>query len=58
MTPTLFVLAYLATLGLGAVAAGTILYLTAPGKEQISDGTAFAPILAPDQLGFAFSGSF
>ena len=44
--------------GLGAVAAGTILYLTAPGKEQISDGTAFAPILAPDQLGFAFSGSF
>ena len=44
--------------GLGAVAAGTILYLTAPGKEQISDGTAFAPILAPDQLGFAFTGSF
>jgi tetratricopeptide (TPR) repeat protein len=44
--------------GLGAVAAGTILYLTAPGKEQISDGTAFAPVLAPDQVGFAFSGSF
>lgn len=44
--------------GLGAVAAGTILYLTAPGKEQISDGTAFAPVLAPDQVGFAFSGQF
>ncbi|MFN0246603.1 MAG: hypothetical protein ACKV2T_06820 [Kofleriaceae bacterium] len=44
--------------GLGAVAAGTILYLTAPGKEQISDGTAFSPVLAPDQVGFAFSGSF
>lgn len=44
--------------GLGAVVAGTILYLTAPGKEQISDGTAFAPVLAPDQVGFAFSGQF
>lgn len=44
--------------GLGAVAAGTILYLTAPGKEQISDGTAFSPVVAPDQVGFAFSGSF
>ncbi len=44
--------------GLGAVAAGTILYLTAPGKEQISDGTAFTPVVAPDQVGFAFSGSF
>ncbi len=44
--------------GLGAVAAGAILYFTAPGKEQISDGTAFAPVLAPDQVGFALSGSF
>jgi tetratricopeptide (TPR) repeat protein len=44
--------------GLGAIAAGTILYLTAPGKEQISDGTAFSPVLAPDQVGVAFSGSF
>lgn len=44
--------------GLGAVVAGTILYLTAPGKEQVSDGTAFAPVLSPDQVGVAFSGHF
>lgn len=44
--------------GLGAVAAGTILYFTARGQEQVSDGTAFAPMLSPDQLGFAVSGSF
>lgn len=45
-------------IGLGAVAAGTILYLTAPGKEQISDGTAFTPVLSPNEVGFAFSGRF
>jgi len=44
--------------GCGAVAAGVLLYLTAPGKEQISDGTAFAPVITDDQLGFAVSGSF
>lgn len=45
-------------LGVGAITAGAILYFTAPGKEQISDGTAFAPVLAPDQIGVAFGGSF
>lgn len=44
--------------GAGLAATGLILYFTAPGKEKISDGTAFAPVLAPDQLGFAVSGSF
>lgn len=44
--------------GCGAVAAGVLLYLTAPGKEQVSDGTAFAPVITDDQLGFAVSGSF
>ena len=45
-------------LGLGAVTAGAILYFTAPGKEQVSDGTAFAPVLTPDEVGFAVSGRF
>jgi len=44
--------------GLGAVAAGTILYLSARGQERVSDGTAFAPVVSHDQLGFALSGSF
>jgi tetratricopeptide (TPR) repeat protein len=44
--------------GCGAVAAGVILYLTAPGKEQVSDGTAFAPVITNDEVGFAVSGSF
>ena len=44
--------------GLGAVAAATFLYFTAPGLEQISDGTAFSPVISHDQLGFAVSGRF
>jgi len=44
--------------GAGAVTAGVILYLTAPGKEQISDGTAFAPVITNEELGFAVSGRF
>lgn len=44
--------------GLGAVTAGVILYVTAPGKEQISDGTAFAPVITNDRVGFSVSGSF
>lgn len=44
--------------GLGAATAGAILYFTAPGKEQISDGTAFTPVLSSDQVGVAFSGRF
>jgi len=44
--------------GCAAIASGVILYLTAPGKEQVSDGTAFAPVITDDQLGFAVSGSF
>jgi len=44
--------------GCGAVAAGVLLYLTAPGKEQISDGTAFAPVITNDEVGFAVSGQF
>ncbi len=44
--------------GCAAVAGGVILYLTAREKEQISDGTAFAPVITNDKLGFAVSGSF
>lgn len=44
--------------GCAAVAAGAVLYLTAPGKEQISDGTAFAPVITNDEVGFAVTGSF
>lgn len=44
--------------GAGALIAGGILYFTAPGKEQISDGTAFAPTFSQDGAGFAVSGSF
>ena len=44
--------------GAGALAAGAILYFTAPGKEQISDGTAFAPMIGSDKFGLAVSGSF
>lgn len=44
--------------GLGAVTAGVILYMTAPGKEQISDGTAFAPVITNDEVGFSVSGTF
>ena len=44
--------------GCGAITAGVILYLTAPGKEQISDGTAFVPVVGKDQFGFAYGRSF
>ena len=44
--------------GAGALAAGVILYVTASGKEQISDGTAFSPVITNDEVGFAVSGSF
>jgi len=44
--------------GTGAVAAAIFLYMTAPGNEKISDGTAFAPVITNDQLGLAVSGSF
>ncbi len=43
--------------GLAAVAAGAILYITAPDKQRVSS-TAFAPIVTPDSLGLALSGSF
>lgn len=45
-------------LGSAAVVAAGILYFTAPGKEQVSDGTAFAPVITGDSVGFAASGSF
>lgn len=43
----------------GALAIGgaIVLYVTAPEKERI-DRTVLAPIVAPDQLGFAVSGAF
>lgn len=44
--------------GTAAVAAAAFLYFTAPGKEQVSDGTAFAPVITSDQIGMAYTGSF
>lgn len=44
--------------GAGLVGAAAFLYFTADGKEQVSDGTAFAPVITHDQLGLAVSGSF
>ncbi len=45
-------------LGAGALVAGGILYFTAPDKEKVSDGTAFAPTVSKNGVGFAFGGSF
>lgn len=45
-------------LGSAAVVAAGVLFFTAPGKEQVSDGTAFAPVVTGDSVGFAASGSF
>lgn len=45
-------------LGAGALVAGGILYFTAPDKEKVSDGTAFAPTISKNGVGFAFGGSF
>lgn len=44
--------------GVGAIATAAWLYFGAPGKEQVSDGTAFAPVIGEDELGFAVSGRF
>lgn len=46
------------TLGAIAVVGAGVIYFTAPGREQVSDGTAFAPILTRDGFGLAASGSF
>ncbi len=43
--------------GLAAVAAGAILYITAPDKQRVSS-SAFAPIVTPTSFGVALSGSF
>ncbi len=40
-----------------AIAGGIALYVTAPDKERI-DRTVFAPVVGPDQIGFAVSGGF
>ena len=45
-------------LGCGAVVAAGVLYFTAPEKEKIADGTAFAPVITRDSFGLAASGSF
>ncbi len=45
-------------LGCGAIVAAGVLYFTAPEKEKISDGTAFAPVITGDSFGLAASGSF
>ncbi len=45
-------------LGVGAIAAGIVMYVAAPGKEREPEGTAFAPIIGDGQLGFAAAGRF
>lgn len=45
-------------LGCAGVVAAGVLYFTAPDKEQISDGTAFAPVITRDSFGLAASGTF
>ena len=40
-----------------AIAGGIALYVTAPDKERV-DRTVFAPIVSPEQVGFAVSGGF
>ncbi|MBL9017604.1 MAG: hypothetical protein JNL83_25670 [Myxococcales bacterium] len=44
--------------GLATATTGAILYFTAPRREQVSDGTAFAPLITNDQIGLAASGRF
>ncbi|CAN5910743.1 hypothetical protein BH11MYX2_BH11MYX2_07600 [soil metagenome] len=44
--------------GSAAVIAAGILYFTAPGKERVAEGTAFSPVITPDQVGFGYTGSF
>jgi hypothetical protein len=44
--------------GLAVATTGAILYFTAPHREQVSDGTAFAPLITNDQIGVAAMGHF
>lgn len=44
--------------GLATVTTGAILYFTAPRREQVSDGTAFAPLITNDQIGVSAAGRF
>ncbi|HEY1555750.1 MAG TPA: tetratricopeptide repeat protein [Kofleriaceae bacterium] len=43
--------------GLVAMGAAAFVYFTAPQAERV-DQTVFAPVVAPDHVGFALSGSF
>lgn len=45
-------------LSVGLITTGVILYLTAPDKVEVSDGTAIAPIIGDDELGLAVAGRF
>ena len=42
----------------GAIAAGVILYIGAPGRVQVSDGTALAPLVGDGQYGLAMTRGF
>jgi hypothetical protein len=43
--------------GVAAVGTGIVLYVLAPSKERVEQ-TVFAPVLAPDHIGFAATGRF
>lgn len=45
-------------LWVGALTTGIILYVTAPGRVEVSDGTALTPIIGDDELGLSLSGRF
>ena len=44
--------------GTALIAGAALLYFTAPGKESVIEGSAFAPIVTQDQLGLAAVGRF
>jgi len=47
----------LVTAGLAGIGVAAFLYFTAPQPERV-DQTVFAPVIAPDQIGFALTRSF
>lgn len=45
-------------LSLATIATGIVLYVTAPDREKVSDGTVFAPVAGDGNYGFELSGRF
>ena len=45
-------------LSAAAITTGIVLYVTAPDREKLSDGTVFAPVVGDGNYGFALAGRF